>query len=81
MEHMTTLCTRLAEKVEEMGLAQESMPPSLAAGCIAFIVKRTEGVELTLAQLAEVSDISVATLQKCVRRLEAKADELESIFG
>jgi transcription initiation factor TFIIIB Brf1 subunit/transcription initiation factor TFIIB len=81
MEHLTTLCTRLAEKVEELGLAQESMPPSLAAGCIAFVVKRTEGVELTLAQLAGVSDISVATLQKCVRRLEAKAAELEEIFG
>ena len=81
MEHLTVLCTRLAEKVEELGLAQESMPPSLAAGCIAFVVKRTEGVELTLHQLAEVSDISVATLQKCVRRLEAKADELQEIFS
>jgi transcription initiation factor TFIIIB Brf1 subunit/transcription initiation factor TFIIB len=81
MEHLTVLCTRLAEKVEELGLAQESMPPSLAAGCIAFVVKRTEGVELTLPQLAEVSDISVATLQKCVRRLELKAGELEEIFS
>lgn len=80
MEHMTVLCTRLAEKVEELGLGQENMPPSLAAGCVAFVVKRTEGVDITMSQLAEVADISIATLQKCLRRLESHATELEALF-
>jgi hypothetical protein len=80
MEHMTTVCTRLAEKVEELGLGQENMPPSLAAGCVAFVVKRTEGVDISMAQLAEVADISIATLQKCLRRLEAHASDLEALF-
>jgi transcription initiation factor TFIIIB Brf1 subunit/transcription initiation factor TFIIB len=80
MEHMTTICTRLAERVEELGLGQENMPPSLAAGCVAFVVKRTEGVDISMSQLAEVADISIATLQKCLRRLETHASELEALF-
>jgi transcription initiation factor TFIIIB Brf1 subunit/transcription initiation factor TFIIB len=80
MEHMTMVCMRLAEKVEELGLGQENMPPSLAAGCVAFVIKRTEGVDIGMAQLAEVADISIATLQKCLRRLESHAAELESLF-
>jgi hypothetical protein len=80
MEHMTTVCMRLAEKVEELGLGQENMPPSLAAGCVAFVIKRTEGVDISMTQLAEVADISIATLQKCLRRLESHAAELESLF-
>lgn len=80
MEHLHTLCVRVAEKAEETGLAQENMPPSLAAGCLAFVMKRCESVEIPLTKIAEVSEISVATLQKCLRRLEANGAVLESVL-
>lgn len=80
MEHLHTLCVRIAEKAEESGLAQENMPPSLAAGCVAFVIKRCESIEIPLSKIAEVSEISLATLQKCLRRLEANGSMLESVL-
>ena len=64
----------MAEQVEELGIGQENMPPSLAAGCVAFVLKRCEGLDISLAQIATVSEISLATLQKCLRRLEQHLD-------
>lgn len=78
--HLTTLCSRIAEQVEAMGLGQENMPPSLAAGCVAFVLKRCDSLDISLTQIAEVSDISIATLQKCLRRLETHAVDLEKFF-
>lgn len=80
MEHLHTLCKRVAEKSEEAGLSQENMPPSLAAGCVAFVIKRCEILNIPITKIAEVSEISVATLQKCLRRLEANAEVLETVL-
>jgi len=80
-EHLTTLCIRIAEQVELLGLGQENMPPSLAAGCVAFVLKRCEVLDISLTKIAEVSQISIATLQKCLRRLEANASTLEKFFS
>jgi transcription initiation factor TFIIIB Brf1 subunit/transcription initiation factor TFIIB len=80
IEHLTVLCGRVAEEVETLGLAQENMPPSLAAGCIAFVLKRCEMLDVSVAQIADASDISVATLQKCLRRLEHHSSDLEKFF-
>lgn len=80
MEHLHTLCKRVAEKSEEIGLSQENMPPSLAAGCVAFVIKRCELLSIPITKVAEVSEISIATLQKCLRRLEMCADVLETVL-
>ena len=80
MEHLFTLCKRIAEKAEEAGLSQENMPPSLAAGCVAFVIKRCEELTIPLAKIAKASEISVATLQKCLRRLESYREVLESVL-
>lgn len=80
MEHLFTLCKRIAEKADQAGLSQENMPPSLAAGCVAFVMKRCESVSIPLAKIAAASEISVATLQKCLRRLESYRDVLESVL-
>ena len=81
MDTMRLICMKLAEKATDAGLGQENMPPSLAAGCIAFIFKRSEVLEIPLQRIAEVCEISLATLQKCLRRLEQHAEELEECFG
>ena len=80
MEYLRTLCNNVAGKIEEAGLSQENMPPSLAAGCIAFVIKRCEILNISVSKIAEVSEISVATLQKCLRRLESHADILETVL-
>lgn len=80
MEHLHTLCKRVAEKSEEAGLSQENMPPSLAAGCVAFVIKRCGVLDISISKIAEASKISVATLQKCLRRLESQAEVLETVL-
>jgi transcription initiation factor TFIIB len=80
IEHLNTLCRRVAEKSEEAGLSQENMPPSLAAGCVAFVIKRCEIMSIPVSKIAEASEISVATLQKCLRRLEAHSETLEAVL-
>lgn len=80
MEHLFTLCKRVAEKSDEAGLSQENMPPSLAAGYVAFVIKRCDTIQIPIAKIAEASQISVATLQKCLRRLEAHSEILEAVL-
>jgi transcription initiation factor TFIIIB Brf1 subunit/transcription initiation factor TFIIB len=80
MEHLHMLCKRIAEKSEEIGLSQENMPPSLAAGCVAFVIKRCDSLDIPLTKIAEASEISLATLQKCLRRLESYSDVLEEVL-
>lgn len=80
MDHLFMLCKRVAEKSEEQGLSQENMPPSLAAGCVAFVIKRCEILNISISKIAEVSEISVATLQKCLKRLESYSDVLETVL-
>jgi len=71
---------RIAEKAEEAGLSQENIPPSLAAGCIAFVLKRNKSLDITIAKIAQASEISIVTLQKCIRRLESFSDILENVI-
>jgi transcription initiation factor TFIIB len=80
MEHLNMLCKRVAECAEQTSLGQENMPPSLAAGCVAFVIKRCESINIPLTKIAEASEISLATLQKCLKRLEANSDMLEAVF-
>lgn len=80
VEHLFTLCKRIAEKADEIGLSQENMPPSLAAGCVAFVIKRCDELKIAVSKIAEASEISVATLQKCLRRLESYSEVLEGVL-
>ena len=74
-------CKKIADYIETRNLTQENMPPSFAAGCIAFILKRNDTVNIPNEKLAEVCGISVATIIKCLKRLETFSKELEAIYG
>ena len=80
MEQIHQSARRIAEKAEETGLSQENIPPSLAAGCIAFVIKRHADLEIPIANIAQASEISIVTLQKCIRRLEMFRTTLESVM-
>jgi transcription initiation factor TFIIIB Brf1 subunit/transcription initiation factor TFIIB len=67
----------LANEVEDKEICPENMPPSLAAGVIAFLLKRpgiTEDPEtVSFERIAGVCGVSEGTLQKCLKKLEAAA--------
>jgi hypothetical protein len=65
----------LANLVEDREICPENMPPSLAAGVIALLLKRSGGTAeadaITHEQIAGVCGVSEGTLQKCLKKLEA----------
>jgi transcription initiation factor TFIIB len=76
-ESIESACCRVCRAAEEKNISVENIPPSLAAGVIAFVIFRQKDINITIQNIAEVCNISVATLQKCLRRLEAANTILE----
>jgi transcription initiation factor TFIIIB Brf1 subunit/transcription initiation factor TFIIB len=61
----------LANLSEKEGYSIENVPPSLAAGCIAFVISKYPDYDISYTDIAKAADVSIATLQKCLRRLES----------
>jgi transcription initiation factor TFIIIB Brf1 subunit/transcription initiation factor TFIIB len=76
----------IADIAEENGYSIENMPPSLAAGCLAYTIqyysKKTgsKSAIITVAEIAKASEVSVATIQKCIKRLEVYKEILNGIL-
>jgi hypothetical protein len=68
----------VADKAETLLVSPENMPPSLAAGTIAFVLQRTGYTEITTERIANVCNVSEGTLQKCLKRLEVAKESLWS---
>ena len=68
-QRLSTEAYQLADRVEVDGLSPENTPPSLAAGVVAYVCERWRPGEIALARIASACDVSIATLQKCLRRL------------
>jgi transcription initiation factor TFIIIB Brf1 subunit/transcription initiation factor TFIIB len=66
----------VANKAEEILVSPENMPPSLAAGVLAFVLARMKYAEIPLARIASVCNVSEGTVTKCLKRLEASAEKL-----
>ncbi len=64
----------LADKAETEGISPENTPPSLAAGVVAYVCEKWRKGEIPLARIATACDVSLATLQKCLRRLQSILD-------
>jgi hypothetical protein len=69
----------LCDYAEENCISSENMPTSLAAGMLAWILKHNE-IDITNAQIARACEVSAATLQKCLRRLNQWNDELATQY-
>jgi transcription initiation factor TFIIIB Brf1 subunit/transcription initiation factor TFIIB len=62
----------VANEVEDKEICPENMPPSLAAGVIALILKNTEDPDtVSYERIAAVCGVSEGTLQKCLKKLES----------
>jgi hypothetical protein len=62
----------LADEIEAKEICSENMPPSLAAGVIAFVLQRLPEYpdNISYERIASVCGVSEGTLQKCVKKIE-----------
>jgi hypothetical protein len=67
---LTAQAQALADKAESEGISPENTPPSLAAGVVAYVCESWKKGEIPISRIAKACDVSVATLQKCLRRLQ-----------
>jgi len=81
---------RVANEAERLEICPENMPPSLAAGVIAFVLHHTQHPEykrtnnnlsdISIERIASVCDISEGTVNKCLKKLEANYDILKNVM-
>lgn len=70
-EKILDLATRIADLAEANNISPENMPPSLAAGCLAYSLEFWKPGEVSLTKIATACEVSVATVQKCLKRLQS----------
>jgi transcription initiation factor TFIIIB Brf1 subunit/transcription initiation factor TFIIB len=70
VETIRALAMRVADMVEEQEISNENMPPSLASAVLGFVLERCGYEKIPLETIANACDVSVGTVQKCLRRLE-----------
>jgi len=75
---------RVANEAENLEICPENMPPSLAAGVIAFVITHTMPSDtnsgINLERIASICDISEGTLNKCLKKLEANFEVLKKVM-
>lgn len=67
---------QVANKAEDILVSPENMPPSLAAGVLAFVLQRMGYADIPIARVANVCNVSEGTLVKCLKRLDAAEESL-----
>lgn len=75
-----SIATQIADTAEDKDLCSENMPPSLAAGVIAYVLPRCGHPEIKNTRIASVCGVSEGTLVKCLRKLEAADEMLKPFF-
>lgn len=73
-----TKAINMANEIEEKEICSENMPPSLAAGIIAFVLRKMLKEDYpdgaSCERIASVCGVSEGTLQKCLKKLESAFD-------
>lgn len=68
------IITSLCEISLKNNIISENTPPSIAAGCIFYFIKKND-LDISKKQISEICIISEVTINKCCKKLETK-DEL-----
>lgn len=71
---------QIAMVAEDRELCPENMPPSLAAGVLAYVLPKMGHPEITNERIANVCGVSEGTLMKCLRKLEAARETLKEFL-
>jgi transcription initiation factor TFIIIB Brf1 subunit/transcription initiation factor TFIIB len=81
---LKTNAIRVANEAERLEICPENMPPSLAAGVIAFVLTHSmpdsSNSGINLERIASVCDISEGTLNKCLKKLESNFEILKQVM-
>lgn len=75
-----SIAIKVAETAESSDLCSENMPPSLAAGVLAYILPKLSHPEITHGRIASVCGVSEGTLIKCLRKLESADKVFQDLF-
>jgi transcription initiation factor TFIIIB Brf1 subunit/transcription initiation factor TFIIB len=79
VESIRALATQIADLAEEEEISNENMPPSLASAVLGLVLEGCGYSNISLETIAAACDVSVGTVQKCLRRL-AQSESLTSII-
>jgi len=71
---LDTVAIQISDEVEELGICPENMPPSLAAGVLALVLQEGKFTDIPSERIANVCGVSLGTLQKCMKKLEAAVE-------
>jgi transcription initiation factor TFIIIB Brf1 subunit/transcription initiation factor TFIIB len=66
---LINLTRQICSRADDMGICPENTPPSLTAASLSLACQDLN-IHKTLAEIANVCDISVVTLHKCLKRLD-----------
>ncbi len=67
----------IATIAEDREICPENMPPSLAAGVLAYCLTHMGYADIKSERIASVCGVSEGTLLKCLRKLEATHETLK----
>jgi hypothetical protein len=77
---ISALARTISDIAETNNISPENMPPSLAAGSLAFALEVFKPNEFSLTKIAAACDVSLATVQKCLKRLQT-SDVLKTLLA
>jgi transcription initiation factor TFIIB len=69
----TKTITDICEKCMEENIISENTPPSIAAGCIYYFIKKEELTSITKKDISKICKISEVTINKCTKKIEANS--------
>ena len=72
---LIALTRQICKKADDMGICPENTPPSLTAAALALACNALQ-IQKSTPEIAQVCDISVVTLHKCLKRLDAWKQKL-----
>lgn len=75
-EDGVSIIARLCEISLKNNIISENTPPSIAAGCIFYYIKKNN-IDISKKQISEICIISEVTINKCCKKLESK----DSLFS
>jgi hypothetical protein len=64
------VAVKIADRVEDLELCPENMPPSLASGILALVIQTAKLADISMERIASVCGVSEGTLNKCLKKLE-----------
>ena len=65
------VAVKIADRVEDLELCPENMPPSLASGILALVIQAAKLPDIGTERIANVCGVSEGTLSKCLKKLES----------